>query len=419
VERLPLVIVFAIFPAVAAMARRWLPPQRHALALAVVNLVGLAPLCVLTGLKMGVGLSELRSFLSLAAACYGAYVVVVLVAFVLTKRLARASGAWPWIAFSFPIATMLVVKYVPASWLGAQISRGGQVGLPEFFIGISYMAFRLSRLVLEVRNGATEPPSLSEYLSFAFLLPTLTVGPISSYKTHARSLHETGEALPKSTALVRIAVGLCKFIVFGSLLGQLSYGAFLRDGHPHGGFDLIIAVVAYYLHLYCNFSGYCDIAIGAAGLAGLSIEENFGSPFRARNVREFWNEWHITLSTYLRDVLFTPISTALIRRYGPRSTNHAIAIASSSVFVLMGLWHGIAWNFFLFGLSHAVAVAATHYYAFFLKRRLGKKGFEAYTSHRGIRGVAVALTFSYVAATLFLFANTMHQASDILKAVTR
>ncbi len=222
---------------------------------------------------------------------------------------------------------------------------------------------------------------------------------------------------PWSAAVTRIVIGLAKYIYFGSLLGPLSYGGLLRDGHPHRPVDVVIAVVAFYLYLYCNFSGYCDMAGGAAALAGRAVDEKCDNPFMARNVRDFWNRWHITLSVYLRDVVFTPISTALVRRWGPRAANHSIAIAIASVFLLMGAWHGIAWNYVLFGASHAVAVVANHYYTVALKKRLGKKRFEAYNAHRGIRAVAIATTFVYVAGSLFLFANTMTQAIAIAKAV--
>jgi D-alanyl-lipoteichoic acid acyltransferase DltB (MBOAT superfamily) len=200
-------------------------------------------------------------------------------------------------------------------------------------------------------------------------------------------------------------------------LEQLGYSGLLLDGHPHHWLDLAVAAVAYYLYLYCNFSGFCDMAIGAAGLIGIKVEENFANPFAARNMREFWTRWHMTLGLYMRDVVFTPLSKRLSRRLGPAATNHATALAIATVFVLIGIWHMPGGNYLAFGCMHAVGVVGVHYYTLALKRRLGRERFQAYTAHRGIRAGAVALTFVYATASHFLFANSFAQMRAILAAV--
>ncbi|MGH7295987.1 MAG: hypothetical protein ACRELB_13685, partial [Polyangiaceae bacterium] len=113
-EILPLVIAFAIFPLSVAASRRLFGARHRSTALAAINLVGLLPLVVLAGQRGGVGLAELTHYLTIVATCYVAYVAIVVVAFVLTRHLARGAGPRPWVAFGFPIAAMLVVKYVPA-----------------------------------------------------------------------------------------------------------------------------------------------------------------------------------------------------------------------------------------------------------------------------------------------------------------
>jgi D-alanyl-lipoteichoic acid acyltransferase DltB (MBOAT superfamily) len=178
-----------------------------------------------------------------------------------------------------------------------------------------------------------------------------------------------------------------------------------------------MAMIFYYLFLYCNFSGFCDMAIGAAALIGIPVPENFDNPFAARNVKDFWNRWHITLSTWMRDVVFSPLSKFFVGKFGPQSANHAIALTIIIVFLLVGIWHGVGWNFAAFGAMHALGVVANHYYTIFLKKRLGRDGFKAYTSNRWIHGAAVALTFGYCAASFFLFANSFPQMKEILTAL--
>jgi D-alanyl-lipoteichoic acid acyltransferase DltB (MBOAT superfamily) len=176
-------------------------------------------------------------------------------------------------------------------------------------------------------------------------------------------------------------------------------------------------MLSYYLFLYCNFSGFCDMAIGAAGLVGIPVPENFADPFGARNVKVFWNRWHITLSQYMRDVAFAPLTKFFARLLGPTRINHAIALTIVVVFLLIGIWHGVGWNYAAFGAAHALALVVNHYYTIGLKSRLGVKGFKAYNSNPWIHSVAVVVTFCYCGATLFLFANTFPEMKQIISTM--
>ena len=138
---------------------------------------------------------------------------------------------------------------------------------------------------------------------------------------------------------------------------------------------------------------------------GISVAENFTHPFSARNMADFWNRWHITLSHYMRDVVFSPLSVTLVRLLGPARANDAIAMTIMVVFLIIGVWHGNGWNYVAFGAAHGLGVVTNHYYTIALKKRLGKQGYAAYMRNPAIHAAAVSLTFVYVTATLFLFAN--------------
>jgi D-alanyl-lipoteichoic acid acyltransferase DltB (MBOAT superfamily) len=260
-------------------------------------------------------------------------------------------------------------------------------------------------------------PNFLEYINFAFFLPTMPVGPINTYQNFRRGFSET-YGVPVARAALRILVGAVKYGFLGTLCDRLSYAGLLLDGHSHHWVDLPVAMVFYYLYLYCNFSGFCDMAIGAASLIGVPVPENFENPLAARNMREFWNRWHITLSAWMRDVVFSPLSKFLVRIMGISQANHAIALTIVFVFLLIGIWHGVGWNYALFGLAQALGVVTVHYYTLFLKKHLGREGFKAYTQNALVHAAAVCLTFCYYAATLFLFANTlpqMHKIFSLLK----
>jgi D-alanyl-lipoteichoic acid acyltransferase DltB (MBOAT superfamily) len=355
-------------------------------------------------------------------ACFAIYLGIALAHFLLVRRFAKNSGAPAWLAVLFPIAILVAAKYVPA--VEAELWRVGRLqGTPRlgaYLVGLSYMAFRLSHLSIEVRNGRVPLPSPAEYFGFAFFLPTIVIGPISPYSTFRESLDSPSRAeFPMARALLRILVGATKFYFLGTLFNRLSYAGLYLDGRPHPPVDLGISAVAYYLYLYFNFSGFTDVAIGAAALLGIRVAENFDRPLLARNVRDFWNRWHITLSSYVRDLLFGPISKGIIRAFGDSARDHAVAAAIFATFIVVGLWHGAAWNYVLFGLLHAGAVTANHYYGILLKKRLGKERFRSYMDSRTLRWVSIGLTNAFVVLSFFCFANTLPTIHEIWETWNR
>ena len=344
---------------------------------------------------------------------FGLYLALIVGLYLVLWLFAEKRGGWPWLAFCAPIAALIVVRYVPGEWyvaLGHALGKTWR-GVPQM-IGISYLAFRCSRLVLEVRNGVVKKPNFLEYLNFAFFLPTMPVGPINTYANFRRGFSEKYE-VPVGRAALRILVGAVKYQFLANLCNQLTYSGLLLDDHPHHWMDLPVAMFFYYLYLYLNFSGFCDMAIGAAGLMGIPVPENFDNPLLARNMKEFWNRWHITLSGWMRDMVFSPLSKFLVGKFGIRLADHAIALTILATFLLIGIWHGVGWNYALFGLAQALGVATVHYYTIFLKKKLGREGFKAYNENRWIHGAGVVITFCYYAATLFLFANTFAEMKQI------
>jgi len=355
---------------------------------------------------------------AVAALCYGSlpahswflgvYMALVIVQWALTRALAHREGAVPWVAFGFPIVVLAAVKYVAFLWEPVWSALGTPAAGRNpalYFVGLSYMAFRLSYLVLEVRNGVVPAPSLGKYLGFAFFFPTMQVGPINRYEHHERSMDRADASVtPAWRCLLRVLVGLTKYLFFGDLANQLTYTGLLGDVRPHPRVDYVVAAVAYYAYVYFNFSGFCDVAVGAAGLLGIHVEENFDSPLQARNIRDYWSRWHITLTNYIRDMLFTPLSKWLVASLGPKRRDHAIGIAIFIVFVIVGVWHGAGINFVVFGCIHAAAVTAHHYYGIWLRKRLGKDRLRAYNESRAVRAIAIAATQAYVILGLGVFA---------------
>lgn len=359
-------------------------------------------------------------FFPLGFLTFAAVFVAYLLLAVLQYSVLRFGGS-PLLAFAVPIVALIAIKSAPWA-LGPDLEViGGEplLALTTAVIGISYFAFRTSYLTVEVRNGTVPMPSLAQYLGFCFFTPTMAVGPINRYSTFRGSLEnpDSDAAGPPLRAALRVLIGAVKFRFLAGIFDQLSYSGLLLDGNPHHWIDLPIAAVGYYLYLFCNFSGFCDIAIGMAGLIGLRVEENFNNPFIARNMREFWNRWHITLGMYMRDVVFTPSSKWLTRRLGVRAANHATAGAIALVFVLIGVWHMPGWHYLAFGVMHAIGVVTVHYYTITLKQRLGRDRYRAYMASATVRRLGVVVTFTYVTASHFLFANSFADMGRIFTVI--
>ena len=352
------------------------------------------------------------------------YVPLILLQYTTLRLFADGKDWKPWLAFFTPILALVIVRYVPTSCyagfrdsLRVTLLKDPHFTIAPYFVGLSYLAFRSSHLVLEVRNGVVKKPGFWEYFGFCIFVPTMSVGPINTFSNFRRGFDAMPPVIPTGRAVLRILIGAVKFTFLGSFFNQLTYSGLLMDDHYHHWIDLPIAVVFFYLYLYCNFSGFCDMAIGVAVLAGVPVPENFQEPLAARNLKDFWNRWHITLSQYMRDVVFSPLSKFFARLLGPAKVNHAVALTIVIVFLLVGVWHGVGWNYAAFGAAHAIGLVINHYYTIGLKEWLGRDGFKAYNANRWIRAVAVTFTFCYVATSLFFFANTFTEMKEIFSVL--
>lgn len=276
-------------------------------------------------------------------------------------------------------------------------------------MGLSFLVCRYIRMAVDLRNGAAPAPGFLRYLGFCFFAPVMSVGPIHRYAEHQRALDERHYEPAVAICALRALVGAVKFAFLAPLFDQLSYANLLLDGRYHTRLDLLVGSMAYYFFLYLNFSGVCDMALGAAGFLGIPVPENFANPFGARNVKEYWNRWHMTLSLFMRDMVFSPVSRKLVAAWGVARLNEALAVTMMLVFLLIGIWHGKAWNYVLFGLLHGLAMTAVNYYGAFLRRRLTKEQFKAYHENRAVKAAAVGATFLFTCAALLVFANPVEE----------
>jgi D-alanyl-lipoteichoic acid acyltransferase DltB (MBOAT superfamily) len=415
----PLLFSFVLYPIAAWIVLRLFPGKVRMHCFTILNLGGTLVLCWLSGAN-GVRVRAAISYSKVSFLFFLFYLGFVLLNYAVLRVCRRERKIWPAMGFLLPILFLVYIKYASdlLNPFTAVLAPVGVSRFAIFFVGISYLSFRLVRLVQEVRNHEAAMPSVWEYLSFAFFVPTLSLGPISPYSSFVASIAKLDrQKTPVGRSLLRMLIGFTKYIFLGSIIAQLTYAGLLKDGHPHAMIDLVIAIPAYSLYLYCNFSGFCDMVVGVSGLLGIEIAENFDRPFLTRNLQEFWNHWHMTLSRWIRDLVFYPLSIGMMRYFGPDSANQVVAASLFISFLLVGVWHGKGLNFVVFGAMQGVGLVAVHYYTVWLRKILGRERLAAYRKSTAIRTVSTMATFLYFSVSLFFFANTWDDMRTILHAL--
>lgn len=214
-------------------------------------------------------------------------------------------------------------------------------------VGISFYTFQSLSYTIDVYRGISRPRrNLLDYALFVSFFPQLAAGPIVRDYEFFKELDGDKHvgAAQVQRALVLIAFGFAKKIVFADNLALYADAVFANPAQ-HGFWDSLLAVYAFAFQIYCDFSGYTDIAIGLALLLGFRYPQNFNYPYFADSVQEFWRRWHMTLSRWLRDYLYISLG-------GNRHGNLHTYVNLLLTMLLGGLWHGASWNFVIWGGLH-------------------------------------------------------------------
>ena len=245
---------------------------------------------------------------------------------------------------------------------------GSQLNLTEILvpIGISFFTFQLISYSIELYRKKIEPiRDLSDFGFYITFFPQLISGPIVKPQNFIPQISKPYELTKEEfgLAVYLILSGLIKKIVFADYLSVNFVGRVFDNPNMFTGFEGLLAIYGYTLQIYFDFSGYTDLAIGIALLLGYRLPPNFDSPYRARNISDFWKRWHMSLTTWFRDYLFLPfayyLSDKMVKpRYFKIKTELLIYITGIFItFLLCGLWHGAAINFIIWGGIHGLALA--------------------------------------------------------------
>jgi alginate O-acetyltransferase complex protein AlgI len=226
------------------------------------------------------------------------------------------------------------------------------VALP---VGLSFFTFQAISYTVDVRRGLCERATTIDVAIYLAFFPHLVAGPIVRAREFLPQLASPRDPrdVPVGAGVLLIAFGLVKKVVIADFLARSVVDPVFAVPEAYGAPDAWTALFGYAVQIFCDFSGYTDIAIGLALLMGFVFPQNFDRPYRARSVREFWRRWHMTLSRYLRDFLYIPLG-------GNRGGRIRTARNLMITMLLGGLWHGAAWGFVLWGGLHGAALVLEH-----------------------------------------------------------
>ncbi|MEG2149889.1 MAG: MBOAT family protein [Bacteroidaceae bacterium] len=340
--------------------------------------------------------------------------------------------------YFFLLGVVTVVDFLVAGWIGRTqgkigkrfllfISLGVNLGLLCYFkytnffyqmlvplwdgtftpldiflpVGISFFTFQSLSYTIDVYRGNLKPlHRLLDYVFYVSFFPQLVAGPIVRAKDFIPQIRQplfvSREMFGQGVFF--IVCGLFKKAVISDYISINFVERIFDNPGLYSGLENLMGVYGYALQIYCDFSGYSDMAIGIALLLGFRFPINFNSPYKAVSITDFWHRWHISLSTWLRDYLYISLGG---NRKGKIRTYFNLIITM----VLGGLWHGASWNFIVWGSFHGIALAVHKFY----RNLRGKK--KEQQSHGILKVLSVVITFHFICFCWIFFRNSSFEAS--------
>ena len=231
------------------------------------------------------------------------------------------------------------------------------------FIGISYMSFKTIQIMLEISDGLIkEKISVKDYLQFLLFFPTVSSGPIDRSR---RFLKEINEVMPRKDYLELAGDGIYRIVLgllYKVVLSTYVYQMLLALSNTGTVVYSLKYMYLYTLYLFFDFAGYSLMAVGSSNILGIQTPMNFNKPFLSIDIKDFWTRWHITLSIWLRDFVFSRVLMQVIRKKWFKNRLHNAAYAYMVNMLVMGFWHGISISYIAYGFYHGVLMSGFEIY---------------------------------------------------------
>ena len=307
-----------------------------------------------------------------------------------TKKMRRF---WLWLSIAISVGILGLFKYANfVIWNINELMKSNFQPLDLIMpLGISFYTFKTISYVVDVYKGKIAPTeSWLDYLFYLSFFPALAMGPIVRAREFLPQLRDNKEPTKQMiySGFWLVLLGVIKKAVFADYLAQYSDIAF-GSAHGYSGFELAMAMIGYTMQIYCDFSGYSDMAIGLGRIMGFDLGINFNFPYRSLNPTEFWKRWHITLSMWLMDYVYIPLG-------GNRKGKLRQYFNLMATMLIGGLWHGAAWNYIVWGGVHGVGL---------IVHKITKKPLDNYlpSDNKAVKFVSWLLAFIFIVITMTIF----------------
>lgn len=303
--------------------------------------------------------------------------------------------------FVFCFAVILSILPLTISKLLPFFNQINLVG----FLGISYLTFKGTQLIMETRDGLIKKDiSIVRLLYFILFFPTISSGPIDRYRRFDKDMEAE---LTKDQYKILLYDGINK--IFRGFLYKFIIGysinhyfianlGFIADSNFQ---DHLLYMYAYSLYLFFDFAGYSAFAIGVSYIMGVKSPENFNSPFISRNIKDFWNRWHLSLSFWFRDYVYMRFVFWMTKKKWIKNRNIVSNLGYILLFLLMGFWHGIEIQYITYGIYHALLMVLYNSFERFNKKH------KWWPQNKFTHVLAVIITFHFVCFGFYIFAGQL------------
>lgn len=271
------------------------------------------------------------------------------------------------------------------------------------FLGISYLTFKTVQMIIDMRDGALKTATLKEQLTFLLFSPTISSGPIDRFKRFQKDM-ETIPTREEYRLLLykginKIFLGfLYKFIIAYVINDRVIETPFIQGHTPLATF---IYMYAYSLYLFFDFAGYSAFAIGASYIMGVKTPENFNLPFMSRNIKDFWNRWHMSLSFWFRDYVYMRFVFWMMKKKWIQNRYTVSYIGYFLLFFLMGVWHGLELHYVAYGLYHAALMISYDYF----ERK--NKQWKIWKKNKVTEVLSIIITFHVICFGFLIFSGRL------------
>lgn len=330
---------------------------------------------------------------------YVVYQTILVMGYFHYRQKKNAAGVF-YLMTLLSLLPIIIVKFTPA-----MVGHNSLLG----FLGISYLTFRAVGTIIETRDGAVKDLNWWKFIRFLLFMPTITSGPIDRYRRFSKDYRKVPsrekylEMVGK--AVKYLFIGFLYKFVLAYLFGQVwlpfvEHQALMYA--PHLSWWVVAVAYVYAGDLYFDFAGYSLFAVAISYLMGVETPMNFNKPFVAKNIKEFWNRWHMTLSFWFRDYIFMRFVFLASKKHWFKNRNVLSSVAYMINMLVMGFWHGVTWYYILYGFLHGSALVINDWWLRYKRKHLHIKT-NAFT-----KGVAMFITFNFVVFSFLIFCGFLN-----------